>query len=127
MKAVAVTQTERTVDLIELPEPRLRHASDVLLRMVDVGICGTDREICAFAYGTPPAGAQHLVIGHESVGEVVEVGSAVDTLRVGDLVVPMVRRPCPHDHCLACRAGRQDFCYTGDFRERGIKMAHGFM
>jgi threonine dehydrogenase-like Zn-dependent dehydrogenase len=46
---------------------------------------------------------------------------------VGDLVVVMVRRPCFHQDCLACRSGRQDFCYTGDFTERGIKLAHGFM
>ena len=45
----------------------------------------------------------------------------------GDLVVLLVRRPCPHEECIACRAGRQDFCYTGDFTERGIKEASGFM
>jgi threonine dehydrogenase-like Zn-dependent dehydrogenase len=95
--------------------------------MLDVGICGTDREICAFQYGTPPAGESRLVIGHESLGEVVEVGPAVTRLAPGDLVIPMVRRPCPHAECMACRAGRQDFCFTGDFSERGIKGLHGFM
>ena len=39
----------------------------------------------------------------------------------------MVRRPCDHPECVACRAGRQDFCYTGDYRERGIKQMHGFL
>jgi len=68
-----------------------------------------------------------LVIGHESLGEVVQTGSAVRGLKPGDLVVPMVRRPCPHAECAACRAGRQDFCYTGDFAERGIKSLPGFM
>ena len=68
-----------------------------------------------------------LVIGHESLGEVVEVGANVTRVKVGDLVVPMVRRPCPHDYCMACRASRQDFCFTGDFTERGIKEQHGFM
>ena len=95
--------------------------------MLEVGVCGTDREICAFQYGTPPSGSGHLVIGHESLGEVVEVGSGVSRVRVGDLVVTMVRRPCDHDNCLACRSDRQDFCYTGDFAERGIKGTHGFM
>jgi threonine dehydrogenase-like Zn-dependent dehydrogenase len=90
-------------------------------------VCGTDREICSFDYGTPPSGCEHLVIGHESLGEVVDVGPAVAGIRPGDLVVPMVRRPCHHDHCRSCRAGRQDFCFTGDIRERGIKEAHGFM
>jgi threonine dehydrogenase-like Zn-dependent dehydrogenase len=95
--------------------------------MLDVGVCGTDREICAFEYGTPPAGADHLIIGHESLARVEAVGAGVRTLAPGDLVVPMVRRPCPHEHCSACRSDRQDFCFTGDFRERGIGGAHGFM
>ena len=127
MKAVAVDPLRRSVDLVEIPAPRVRDPHDVLVRILEVGICGTDREIGAFEYGTPPEGAPHLVIGHESLGEVVEVGSAVTRVRPGDLVVPMVRRPCPHETCTACRAGRQDFCYTGDFTERGIKQAHGFM
>jgi threonine dehydrogenase-like Zn-dependent dehydrogenase len=95
--------------------------------MLDIGICGTDKEICSFEYGTPPPGDDHLVIGHESVAEIVSVGSAVERLRAGDLVVPSVRRPCPHPSCLACRSGHQDYCYTGDFSERGIKEAHGYM
>src|SRR5438045_3142357 len=127
MKAVAVFPGAREVKLIERDSPRLASATDVKLRMLEVGICGTDREIAAFQYGTPPAGSDHLVIGHESLGEVVEVGSAVTRLAPGDLVVPMVRRPCAHEDCMACRAGRQDFCFTGDFSERGIKNLHGFM
>jgi glucose 1-dehydrogenase len=67
------------------------------------------------------------VIGHEALAEVVATGSAVERFRAGDLVVPSVRRPCPHPGCLACRAGHQDYCYTGDFRERGIGQAHGYM
>jgi glucose 1-dehydrogenase len=127
MKAVAVFPSERRVDLVEHEEPRIQRPTDVKLRILDVGVCGTDREICAFEYGTPPTGSDRLVIGHESLGEVVEVGSAVSRLRPGDLVVTMVRRPCPHETCVACRSGRQDFCYTGDFTERGIKGRHGFM
>jgi glucose 1-dehydrogenase len=127
MRAVAVNPSTRRVDLVEQDAPLLSAPTDVMLRMLDVGVCGTDREICAFQYGTPPAGQDHLAIGHESLGEVVEVGPGVSRLRRGDLVVPMVRRPCPHGHCAACRAGRQDFCFTGDFSERGIKDLHGFM
>jgi threonine dehydrogenase-like Zn-dependent dehydrogenase len=95
--------------------------------MLDIGICGTDKEICTFEYGTPPPGDDYLVIGHEALAEVVAAGSAVERFRAGDLVVPSVRRPCPHPGCLACRAGHQDYCYTGDFRERGIEQAHGYM
>ncbi len=95
--------------------------------MLEVGICGTDKEIVSFQYGTPPDGSDYLIIGHESLGEIVEVGEKVSKVRVGDLVVTTVRRPCPHPECIACRSGRQDFCYTGDFTERGIKQQHGYM
>jgi len=127
MKAVAVAPSRREVGLVDHAPPRITSPAQVMLRMLDVGVCGTDREICAFEYGTPPEGESRLVIGHESLGEVVEVGSGVQGLRPGDLVVPTVRRPCPHAHCIACRAGRQDFCYTGDFSERGISRLHGYM
>lgn len=127
MRSIAVFPAEKNLRQIEDSEPSLQTPTDVKLRMLEIGICGTDREVCAFEYGAPPSQSPHLVVGHESLGEVVEVGSAVEGLRAGDLVVPMVRRPCRHDHCTACRAGRQDFCYTGDFRERGIKGLHGFL
>jgi glucose 1-dehydrogenase len=127
MKAIAVMPQIKEVAIINQPEPKILSATDVKLRMLEAGVCGTDKEICAFEYGTPPAGSEQLVIGHESLGEVVEVGPQVTRVSIGDLVVPMVRRPCPHDYCLACRADRQDFCFTGDFQERGIKERHGFM
>src|SRR5580765_638579 len=92
MKAVAVVPANHEVKLINHPEPKLTSPSHVKLRMLEIGVCGTDKEICAFEYGTPPTGSGHLVIGHESLGEVVDVGSAVSRVRVGDLVVTMVRR-----------------------------------
>ena len=127
MRAIAVTPGNKTVGIIDQPEPKITAPAQVKLRMIEAGVCGTDREICTFEYGTPPAGSDQLVIGHESLGEVVEVGPRVTRVKTGDLVVPMVRRPCPHDYCIACGAGRQDFCFTGDFTERGIKEQHGFM
>jgi threonine dehydrogenase-like Zn-dependent dehydrogenase len=127
MRAIAVVPGTRRIELRDVESPRIASPTDVKLRVLDVGICGTDREISAFQYGTPPPGSEYLVIGHESLGQVIEVGAGVSRVRPGDLVVPMVRRPCPHDDCVACRAGRQDFCYTGDFTERGIKQRHGFM
>jgi glucose 1-dehydrogenase len=127
MKAVAVFPGSREVKVIERDAPRLVQPDQVLLRTLDIGLCGTDKEICSFEYGTPPPGEDHLVIGHEALAEVVRAGPAVERLNAGDLVVPSVRRPCPHPGCLACRSGHQDFCYTGDFTERGIKDAHGFM
>ena len=127
MRAIAVKPATKQIDLIDQPEPKIAHPNQVKLRMLEAGVCGTDREICAFEYGTPPAKSDHLVIGHESLGEVIAVGAAVTRVQVGDLVVPMVRRPCPHHNCMACTHGRQDFCFTGDFTERGIKERHGFM
>jgi glucose 1-dehydrogenase len=127
MKAVAVFPRSREIKVIEEKEPEISQPDQVLLRMLDVGICGTDWEICTFEYGTPPPGDDYLVIGHEALAEVVATGSAVARFQAGDLVVPSVRRPCPHPDCLACRAGHQDYCYTGDFTERGIKEAHGYM
>lgn len=127
MKAVAVTPATRSINLIDHAEPSLDSATGVKVRILDVGVCGTDKEIARFDYGTPPAGSQHLVIGHESLGEVVEVGAGVRSVSPGDLVAIMVRRPCARLDCPACQAGRQDFCYTGEYTERGIKERHGFM
>jgi len=127
MRAMAVLPSRRELRIVEVAPPTLRGTGDVLVRVREVGICGTDREIGAFHYGTPAEGRESLVLGHEALGEVVEVGESVRTLERGDLVAITVRRPCADDSCLACRAGRQDFCVTGQFRERGIKKADGFM
>jgi threonine dehydrogenase-like Zn-dependent dehydrogenase len=77
MRAIAVKPALKQIDLIDQPEPTISHSHQVKLRMIEAGVCGTDREICAFEYGTPPGGSDHLVIGHESLGEVVAVGAAV--------------------------------------------------
>jgi glucose 1-dehydrogenase len=128
MKAVAVWPSHRKVGVLEQAAPTLDSDTSVLLRMLDVGVCGTDAEICRFDYGgTPPAGEEYLVVGHEALGQVIEAGSRVSRLRPGDLVVPMVRRPCSRPECSACRAGHPDFCETGAYIERGIVGAHGFL
>lgn len=127
MKALGVFPARKEVGLLTHAAPVLTLPEHVGVRTLEVGVCGTDREICSFAYGTPPEGSDYLVLGHEALGEVTEVGSGVKNLKVGDLVVPSVRRPCPHHACNPCRADRQDFCFTGDFTERGIKMTHGYM
>jgi threonine dehydrogenase-like Zn-dependent dehydrogenase len=127
MKAVAVRPADRVLEIVDHPEPSFSAPTQALLRVLDVGICGTDREIASFEFGTPPRGADHLVIGHESAAEVVEVGPGVTRLRPGDVVVPMVRRPCPAPGCRPCRHDRPDFCGTGRFLEHGIRGAHGFM
>lgn len=127
MRAIAVVPGARQVTIVDHRPPAIESPTQVRLRMLEAGVCGTDREICAFDYGTPPRGSEYLILGHESLGQVEEVGPEVTRVKPGDLVVTMVRRPCPHATCAACRGGRQDFCFTGDFSERGIKEAHGFM
>lgn len=128
MKAVAVFPAEKAVRLVtDHPEPQLERPSDVRLKMLDIGVCGTDREIASFDYGKPPPGSPYLVIGHESLGEVIEVGAGVSRVKRGDLVVTMVRRPCGHLDCPACVIDRPDFCVSGAFTERGINGRHGFM
>ncbi len=127
MKAIAVFPSQKQVQLINALEPSLQSPTQVKLKMLDIGVCGTDKEICTFEYGTPPEGSDYLILGHESLGRVVDIGPQVKSLKPGDLVVTIVRRPCGDPHCVPCRVGRQDFCVTGGFKERGINGLHGFM
>jgi len=127
MKGVGVVPEKKELRLIDHPEPSIAAPNELKIRTIEVGVCGTDREICTFAYGQPPKGGDYLLLGHECLGEVVEVGSAVKNFRPGDLVVPSVRRPCTDPGCSPCREGRQDFCFTWRFTERGINQVHGFM
>lgn len=127
MRALAVWPGGRRTGIVDHPEPELQSPTSVRVRILEVGVCGTDAEICAFHFGTAPAGSDYLILGHEALGEVDEVGPEVSHLRPGDLVVPSVRRPCPRADCPACRSGNQDFCLTGEFTERGITGAHGFL
>ena len=127
MKAVGVFPQRREVCLVEHGEPQITAPDEVKVRIIEVGVCGTDRELCAFHFGTPPPGFDYFVLGHESLGEVVETGAAVETLKPGDLAFISVRRPCAHQDCAPCRSGRPDFCATGGYAEHGIKDLHGFM
>jgi threonine dehydrogenase-like Zn-dependent dehydrogenase len=127
MRAIGVFQGRKEVRLVEHIAPKISHADEVKVRSLEVGICGTDKEICTFVYGAPPSGFEYLVIGHESLGIVEDVGSNVRGFKPGDLVVPSVRRPCNDPECQPCRAELQDFCATGKFTERGINQRHGFM
>jgi threonine dehydrogenase-like Zn-dependent dehydrogenase len=96
----------------------------LLVRALALGICGTDRDIISGAYGEAPDGADALVIGHESLGEIVEAPEATG-FATGDLVVGVVRRPDPVP-CPACAAGEWDMCRNGQYTERGIKALDGY-
>jgi threonine dehydrogenase-like Zn-dependent dehydrogenase len=106
---------------VPAPEPS---AGELLVDGLAVGVCGTDKEIAAGAYGDAPAGEERLVIGHESLGRVRSAPEASGFER-GDLVVGVVRRPDPVP-CVACAHGEFDMCRNGRYTERGIKGLHGY-
>jgi len=108
----------------EIGEPAASEGP-VLVATMAVGICGTDLEIASGAYGEAPAGHKRLVLGHESIGRVVEA-PAGSGLVPGDLVVGIVRRPDPVP-CYSCARGEWDFCRNGQYVEHGIKGLDGFM
>jgi threonine dehydrogenase-like Zn-dependent dehydrogenase len=110
--------------LEDVPEPEPREGS-VLVEAVAVGVCGTDLEIVEGKYGWSPSGSDRLVMGHESLGRVLDPGHAPG-LEAGDLVVGIVRRPDPVP-CPNCAVGEWDMCRNGQYTERGIKSLHGFM
>ncbi len=125
MRAVALSSSQGTLGLIDVPRPTIKRPEQVILRVLEVGVCGTDRELARGNTGAPPPGHEHLIIGHEMLAEVVEVGTAVAAFKPGDLVVDMVRRGCTH--CPSCLSGNADFCTSGDYIEHGIKQLDGFM
>lgn len=125
MKAITVEPKEPgTARLEEIPEPDARDGS-VLVEAVAVGVCGTDIEIVEGKYGWAPPGKTRLVLGHESLGRVVDPGPR-SGFRKGDLVVGIVRRPDPVP-CPNCAVGEWDMCRNGRYTERGIKEIDGFM
>jgi len=107
-----------------VPEPGIENGS-VLVEAVATGVCGTDIEIADGKYGWAPPGKTRLVIGHESLGRVLDPGPA-SGLKKGDLVVGIVRRPDPVP-CPSCAVGEWDMCRNGQYYERGIKQIDGFM
>ncbi len=124
MQAIAVTPKQAaSARQVELAKPQAGDGM-ALMRVLEVGIDGTDTEINNGAYGAAPPGSDVLVIGHEALTVVEAVGKGVDSFKPGDLVVSTVRRP---DDCPNCRAGESDMCLKGDYTERGIKGAHGYM
>ena len=125
MKAITVEPKKPGTALYEdIPEPDVLEGS-VLVEAVAVGVCGTDVEIVEGKYGWAPPGKTRLVLGHESLGRVIDPGAS-SSLKKGDLVVGIVRRPDPVP-CPNCAVGEWDMCRNGQYTERGIKEIHGFM
>ncbi len=124
MRALTVIPLQAgSAAVTDMPEPE-PGPGELLVDGIALGICGTDREIMDGDYGWAPAGEKRLVLGHESLGRVLEAPPDSD-FAAGDLVVGVVRRPDPVP-CPACARGEFDFCRNGRYTERGIKELHGY-
>jgi threonine dehydrogenase-like Zn-dependent dehydrogenase len=124
MRAVTVRPLQaNSLELSELPEP-VPGEGELLVEGLALGVCGTDREIIAGEYGFAPAGADRLVLGHESLGRVTTAPDG-SGFAPGDLVVGVVRRPDPVP-CGACAHDEFDMCRNGQYTERGIKEIDGY-
>ena len=124
MRAVTVIPGQRgSAALTDMPNPP-DEDGPVLVQTQAIGICGTDVEIINGEYGSAPPGEDRLIIGHESLGRVVEAAPGTG-FSAGDQVVGIVRRrdpvPCP-----ACAEGHWDMCTNDLYTERGIKGRHGY-
>jgi glucose 1-dehydrogenase len=113
-----------SVELSRVPEPDVADG-EILCETIAVGVDGTDEEIADGRYGQAPPGRDRLILGHESLGRVLEAPND-DGFLPGDLVVGFVRRPDPVP-CESCAAGEWDMCRNGLFTERGIKGRDGFI
>ncbi len=136
MKAVAVLPgTPNSVHLRDVPVPKLTdqphphvclipEGRAVLVKVLQIGVDATDREINEALYGNAPPGGKHLVIGHESFGQVLEVGNKVTEVVPGDYVSCTVRRP---GGSLFDKIGRNDITSEEVYYERGINLCHGYL
>lgn len=125
MKAVTVQAGRaNSARIEEVAEPVMTTGS-VLVETLAVGVCGTDLEIISGKYGSPVPGRERLILGHESLGRVIEAPAGSE-LASGDLVVGIVRHPDPVP-CLNCAAGEWDMCRNGRYTEHGIKELDGFL
>lgn len=124
MNVIALIPGTTEVSLAQREAPRITAPSEIKLKVLQVGICGTDREEVEGGRADAPDGRTELVIGHEMLGQVVETGAEVSQVSIGDYGLFSVRRGC--GQCLACLNLRNDLCYTGQYTERGIKGADGF-
>ena len=124
MRAITILPRQPgSVALTDVPEPEPAEGS-LLVRALQLGVCGTDFELIAGNYGWAPENHTHLILGHESLGE-VEQAPPGSGFNKGDLVLGLVRRPDP-EPCAACAQGEYDMCSNGRYTERGIKEKHGF-
>ena len=126
MKAVAVYPGKKdSAHIRDVPAPE-PGPGEVLVKLIRIGLDGTDSEINSALYGWAPKGEDYLILGHETFGRVQAVGKGVNGLKPGEGVVATVRRDC-HWNCINCENDENDNCLTGDYMERGIKERHGML
>jgi threonine dehydrogenase-like Zn-dependent dehydrogenase len=124
MRAAVLDYQTHQLEERQLAGPHISSPDEVLFRVHEVGVCGTDRRLAAFKLGYPPEGETYLVPGHEALGEVMEAGPQSGFAR-GEWVTPVVRRPC-EPPCPSCARARRDLCTSGGYKERGIFGLHGY-
>src|SRR6266508_6825085 len=121
MQALVTRPGEANSPHVEDITPVDAREEELLLRTLEVGVCGTDREISEGLFGIAPDDEQSLVLGHEALAVVERDGHGFTR---GDLVTATVRRSC--GRCIACEEDSPDSCLTGDYSERGITRLHGY-
>ncbi len=128
MRAISVFPGKpNSVHVADLPKPSLDQVPNgrgVLVKVLRVGVDGTDKEINAAEYGAAPPGYDFLVIGHEGFGQVEAVGPNVTEVKPGDYVVATVRRPGKSIYDLI---GTNDMTTDDTYYERGINLRHGYL
>ena len=128
MKAISVFPGRpNSVHIAEVPKPALDEVPNgrgVLVKVLRVGVDGTDKEINAAEYGEAPPGFDFLVVGHEGFGRVESVGANVSEFKIGDYVVATVRRPGKSIYDLI---GTSDMTTDNTYYERGINLRHGYL
>jgi threonine dehydrogenase-like Zn-dependent dehydrogenase len=129
LKAITVIPKKKeSVQLTEMNKPtidQIQQGRGILVKVLQCGVDGTDKEIIEGQYGNPPQGFEYLILGHESLGIVEQVGENVTELKIGDLVVPTVRRAC--GNTIYDKIGTYDMTTADTYHEHGINLLHGFL
>ncbi len=124
MRAIGVRKGKREPEIFEMEAPKIKKKDDILLEMIGVGVCLTDKDILENSLVDSPPNDDKLILGHEALARVVEIGSEVKSVKKGDYVVMIPRHSC--GICKPCKTGRSDFCETGNYTAAGQHKLHGY-
>lgn len=125
MLAIGMRKGQPGLHRFDVPVPEIKEPDEVLIKVKEVGLDGTDFNMVRFNLQDVPEGRGEIIIGHEVVGVVEQVGEKVKSLKPGDPVAVTVRRGC--GECSPCLHNVSDMCLTGRFKERGIHKLDGFL